>query len=101
MHYLKMEFSMEFILKNMKYFKLYFDINLIIISYYLTYLCFNISRNIFYCIQIRENPLKTKSLFTYEAEHKENFNGEINALSEDGKFNGIYSKEYEVFQIIF
>ena len=59
------------------------------------------SRNIFYCIQIRENPLKTKSLFTYEAEHKENFNGEINALSEDGKFNGIYSKEYEVFQIIF
>jgi len=59
------------------------------------------SRNIFYCIQIKDNPLKKKSLFTYEAEHKEIFNGEINALSEDGNFNGIYSKEYEVFQIIF
>ena len=54
-----------------------------------------------YCIQIRENPLKKKSLFTNEKGHKEMFNGEINALSEDGSFNGIYSKEYEVFQIIF
>ena len=54
-----------------------------------------------YCIQIRDNPLKKKSLFTNEKGHKEMFYGEINALSEDGNFNGIYSKEYEVFQIIF
>ena len=29
------------------------------------------------------------------------FNGDKNALSEDGKYNGVLAKEYEVFQIIF
>jgi hypothetical protein len=29
------------------------------------------------------------------------FNGDNNALSEDGKYEGIYAKDYEVFQIIF
>ena len=59
------------------------------------------SRSMFYCIQIKENPLQKKSLFTYEAEHKEIFNGEKNALSEDGNFKGIYTKEYEVFKLYF
>ena len=54
-----------------------------------------------YCIKLEENPLKKKSLFTNEEGHIEIFNGEINALSEDENFNGIYSKEFEVFQIIF
>ena len=29
------------------------------------------------------------------------FNGDENALSEDGKYKGVFAKEYEVFQIIF
>ena len=51
----------------------------------------------YYCIQL----LEKKKLFTYEEKNKEFFNGEINALSEDGKFKGIKFKEYEAFQIIF
>jgi len=45
--------------------------------------------------------LDKKKLFTFEGNHKEIFNGELNALSEDGNFKGVYSKEYEVYQIIF
>ena len=45
--------------------------------------------------------LKKKKLRTNESGHKDIFNGDENALSEDGKRKGVYAKEYEVFQIIF
>ena len=53
-------------------------------------------------IGITGNPLKDKNLYTYESDSESYyFNGDNNALSEDGKGNKIYAKEYEVFQIIF
>ena len=52
-----------------------------------------------YCIRIDGNA--QKNLETNEADFKEFFDNEENALSEDGKFSGIEAKEYEVFQIIF
>ena len=59
----------------------------------------------YYCIKIDQNSaIKNKSLNTYENEHpnsKELFDGELNALSEDVEFKGIYAEEYEVFQILF
>ena len=54
-------------------------------------------------IKIGKNPLKEKALRTFESnpECSYIFNGDNNALSEDGKYEGIYAKDYEVFQIIF
>ena len=47
--------------------------------------------------------MKEKSLRTYESNPQcsYEFDGDINALSEDGKFEGIFAKDYEVFQVIF
>ena len=45
--------------------------------------------------------LKKNGLITNEKDFKDIFGGDENALSEDGKFEGVYAKEYEVFQIIF
>ena len=58
-------------------------------------------KDIFYIINIRENALDYKKLKTNEKGHKDIFREDKNALSEDGVFNGVYAKEYEVFQIIF
>ena len=46
---------------------------------------------------------KNKELKTYESNNcfGDLFDNDKNALSEDGQSNGIYAKEYEVFQIIF
>ena len=54
-------------------------------------------------IKIGKNPIKEKSLKTYESNPQcsYEFDGDVNALSEDGKFEGIFAKEYEVFQVIF
>ena len=54
-------------------------------------------------IKIGKNVLKDKTLKTFESnpECSYEFNGDNNALSEDGKNEGILAKEYEVFQIIF
>ena len=54
-----------------------------------------------YIIEIYKNALKDKKLRTNEIDFKDIFGGDENALSEDGKFEGVYAKEYEVFQIIF
>ena len=54
-------------------------------------------------IKIGKNPIKEKSLRTYETNPQcsYEFNGDNNALSEDGKFEGIFAKDYEIFQVIF
>ena len=54
-------------------------------------------------IKIGKNPVKEKSLRTYESNPQcsYEFDGDVNALSEDGKFEGIFAKEYEVFQVNF
>ncbi len=57
--------------------------------------------NSIYIIEIDGNALKEKGLKTKEKKFKDIFAGDENALSEDGKFEGVYAKEYEVFQIIF
>ena len=57
--------------------------------------------NGFYCIELNNNALKNNSLKTYEYYFKDIFDGDRNALSEDGNFAGVYAKEYEVFQIEF
>ena len=57
--------------------------------------------NSIYIIEIDGNALKDKELRTYEKKHKDIFGGDENALSEDGNYEGVYAKEYEVFQIIF
>jgi len=51
----------------------------------------------------RKKSNKRKSLRTYETNPQcsYEFNGDNNALSEDGKFEGIFAKDYEVFQVIF
>ena len=54
-----------------------------------------------YCIKLYENALKADSLQTNEKGLEKIFDGNINALSEDGNFKGIFAKEYEVFQILF
>ena len=54
-----------------------------------------------YIIEIYKNALKGKDLRTNEIDFKYIFCGDENALSEDGNYNGVYAKEYEVFQIIF
>ena len=42
-----------------------------------------------------------KLLKTDEANHKTIFDGDENALSEDGKWKGIKAIDYEVYEIIF
>ena len=59
------------------------------------------SKNGTYIIKIESNALKNKNLYTNENDLIDIFGEDKNALSEDGKFKGIYAKEYEVFQIIF
>ena len=54
-----------------------------------------------YCIQLYNNALLYNNLKTNEKEFKEMFDGNINSLSEDGHFRGVFAKEYEVFQILF
>ena len=54
-----------------------------------------------YCIRLYKNALLTNNLKTNEKDLKELFDGNINALSEDGNFIGVFAKEYEVFQILF
>ena len=54
-----------------------------------------------YVIELRGNALEEKNLRTNEGGYKHIFNGDENALSEDGKYKGVFAKEYEVFQIIF
>ena len=54
-------------------------------------------------IWIGQHGIQEKHLDTYESYSScsYNFNGDNNALSEDGKQNSIYAAEYEVFQVIF
>ena len=59
------------------------------------------SRNRKYIIKIYKNTFEDNKLYTNENNHKDIFGGNENALSEDGNFNGVYAKEYEVFRIIF
>ena len=54
-----------------------------------------------YIIRIDGNALAEKRLITYEEFHNDIFDGDKNALSESGKLNDVYAKEYEVFQIVF
>ena len=62
---------------------------------------FGTNQSFFCTIGITGNPIKNKNLYTYESDSSTyDFNGDGNALSEDGKGNKIYAKEYEVFQII-
>ena len=59
------------------------------------------SKGGFCIINIVSDALEYKKLKTQEKEHKDIFCDSENALSEDGEFEGVYAKEYEVFQIIF
>ena len=56
-----------------------------------------------YSIYIGPNCIQDKKLYTNESYSgcSYNFNGDNNALSEDGKASWIYASEYEVFQVIF
>ena len=47
-----------------------------------------------------------KNLFTFESNtnpehHTFNYNGDKTALSEDGKNQGVFAIEYEVFEVIY
>ena len=59
------------------------------------------ANNGIYCIELFKNALQNNNLRTNEKCFKELFEGDINALSEDGNYNGVFAKEYEAFQIIF
>ena len=52
---------------------------------------------------IYRHGIQEKHLYTYESSSNcsYNYNGDNNALSEDGKASWIYAAEYEVFQVIF
>jgi len=54
-------------------------------------------------INISDHCISNNYLYTYESSQNcsYNYNGDNNALSEDGKNSGIYAAEYEVFQVIF
>ena len=56
-----------------------------------------------YDIYISQHGIQEKHLYTYESSSScsYNYNGDNNALSEDGKGSYIYAAEYEVFQVIF
>ena len=53
------------------------------------------------CVVTEGNVLKNPTLKTNEKVCLTLFEGDKNALSEDGNFQGIYAKDYEVFQVIF
>ena len=61
--------------------------------------CFGNGRD----IGINQHGIQEKHLYTNESSSScsYNFNGDNNALSEDGKASLIYAAEYEVFQVIF
>ena len=53
-----------------------------------------------------QNLRVKKNLFTFESNtnpehHTFNYNGDKNALSEDGKNQGVFAIEYEVFEVIY
>ena len=52
---------------------------------------------------INQHGIQEKDLHTYESSSScsYNYNGDNNALSEDGKCSFIYAAEYEVFQVVF
>ena len=54
-------------------------------------------------ISLLNNVIQEKSLYTYESNSScsYNYNGDNNALSEDGRASRINAKDYEVFQVIF
>ena len=54
-------------------------------------------------IWIGQHGIQEKHLYTLESSSScsYNFNGDNNALAEDGKGSYIYAAEYEVFQVIF
>ena len=56
-----------------------------------------------HAIWIHHHGIQEKHLYTNESSPScsYNFNGDNNALSEDGKGSCIYAAEYEVFQVIF
>ena len=56
-----------------------------------------------YDIYLENNAIQEKKLYTYESNPRcsYNYNGDKNALSEDGRASYIYAKDYEVFQVIF
>ena len=54
-----------------------------------------------YCIELTGDVFDSHSLKTVESIHENIFNGDKNILSEDGKYLGVPTKEYEVFEIIF
>ena len=54
-----------------------------------------------YCIVLQENAFNTRSLKTYEKKFEDVFDGDGNALSEDGNSLGVNTTEIEVFQIVF
>ena len=78
---------------NMKYFRLYF------LNYKNNGPCFGYP----YDIGILQYVIQEKHLYTHEScsDCSYNYNGDNNALSEDGKASYIYAAEYEVFQVIF
>ena len=61
--------------------------------------CFGSARD----IGIDQHGIQEKHLLTYESSSNcsYNYNGDNNALSEDGKGSYIYATDYEVFQVIF
>ena len=61
--------------------------------------CFGSGQDIY----IYQHGIQEKHLYTYESSSNcsYNYNGDNNALSEDGKGSKIYAAEYEVFQVIF
>jgi|GEM_PF-5287905 len=57
-----------------------------------------------YDIVILQHGIQEKHLYTgesFSSSNSYNYNGDNNALSEDGKQSYIYAAEYEVFQVIF
>ena len=62
---------------------------------------FGCNNSFYNTIGIDGNPIKNNVLSTYESDSNSfEFNGDNNALSEDGKGNNIYAKDYEVFEIL-
>ena len=61
----------------------------------------NFSYNGQLCAVLAVNAIKNKDLKTNESHNAfgDFFNNDKKALSEDGLFQGVYAKEYEVFQI--
>lgn len=52
-------------------------------------------------IKFDKNSNLNKTLKTNENEYKDIFDGDNNVLSEDGVFEGVFTKECEVFEIQF